>query len=598
VKDDGLETPRDLQISLAALPGISVLKAGVNTTSIDQVIEPVVGSLLEFLSTFLGSKNISVGPYDADVLGGILASASVEGEIFNMNLSTSTLGDDLITVEPGLDEGTVTLRVQTGELQASLDIELNFEWSFLGIGGGCDVGAGVTLTLGDASIDYDVTIPPSTTTVKLVPRDLDIFDISLKLTPDPDYENLCSDVLETFDNLIDGIQGLFNGLVGDRLKEFLDEFLVDYLPSTNFTADVPSLPILGIGEISFSPNIPSFFENGGEVVAGLNLDTEAEITGISWRNGEKLQNSSISGKDIPDPLSENIATVYIGEDGLNDVVEKLWYIAWAGLTNAKEDARNSTLCDDPCILPPYSETIRRRNLFRYVPLSLFIGGFGGTIKIEAVFDPPKLIFEDDVPLRAEANVTVNILRENAWFGRDKNEILNASAGVSVSDLVYENGTFSGLQILDPALSLSSSNRFHDFIFNIIEDRFLSLINNTLASLNIATAAVFSHIPGIPPIKNFPTAGKELRTDLLIALEGHSGGLDTQSYVGFVGNLDLKIVEDNSTKVNFPVREARDSSRGTTIFNKCKERLESSPYNGMCTHYATSNGKVVTRESYP
>ena len=539
-----------------------LIKFGVDFAAVNSLISPLVENLFPLLTDSLEeSLEVEATESTGSCCEFFDSGAEVSAWVRDFHMDPITEDSITMSVLPGR-ENSILLLITIDSINAEFnEVGAGFAFTIPFTGEiGCDVTIDVDIDIKSILLTLNLFSSSSdskTFTLKSSDLSLGDFDLTVKSSPSGSVCDVVSLFISTLINLL---TGSIQALISDQITNILADFAEKRMPDS--TIEIPSLEPVDIvknNTLAIDFQIPSFFVESDTIVARSTLDLEAALNTPSWRAGRKYVFSLMSDNGFPKPIISNLVNANIGSDGVNYLVDMLWYLAWSDLATDEKSA-NSTLCqptvDDPCPLPPFREEFGVTDLAFW---PLFLLGPRRSYILNSVIQPPFLEFKTGSLVQGTTQAIL-LIEGVTIFGGDTDVVLNMTANVEflLSSLEYNETTdsLSGLQITEffiDDFELEESLPFRGLPLALALAAVERVLNRQILDilvelLNEAISDALSLILNIPTVPDFPTTGQSLQVELIaVEVVGESGTNISQSYASLGANVSLQVLNDSTGK---------------------------------------------------
>ena len=539
----------------------SLIKFGVDFAAISSLVAdifPILASSIQQNPDIEVTESTGTCCNIGDVGGRITA--------FMRGFTVDPINEDGVSIAtspgPGFSDKSVRLLVNTGRIKtrfAEVGAVAGFAFFFPVE---CTVSLALTVEINSISFIFDFfSESPESDEFTLRASNFTVNGVDIRLRPLFDTSSTtCSIISATIGTIISLLSESIETLIFDSLTHDLNDFAQNQ--TMNRTIDMPSpepVNIVKTNTLALDFHLPSFFVEEDSIVGRTTLGLEAVLNTPSWRVGRKYSYSLISENDFSEPAIADLVNANIGSDGVNYIVDMLWYLVWSDFATDEKSA-TSPLCqptkDDPCPLPPFRQEFGMTDLAFW---PLFLLGARRSFILSGVIQPPRLDFETDGLIRGTAQALF-LIDGITFIDGDTDTISSMTANVeffiSLPEFDETTGLLSGLQITEFSFDdfdIEESPLFRKFYLRLALNVVERVLNRQILSrftnlINEATSDALSSILHFPTIPDFPIAGQSLEIKVTdMEMSGESGAENSQSYASLGTSISMGIVSNTTVE---------------------------------------------------
>ena len=449
------------------------LKSRVDINSTNKIFDFFTDNIFPSLMTTVNERlvatidSINPGPLVVGDDGKFGTYVSAEAGIGGLAIENQTDINAFDLIVNRLTERSVQFRLSAKNLELTVtNVTASVKGYVIGIGGTCgfDLDTKASLSSLDLVVDISVSISNE---ISFVTRNLIIGTPSLELQANRKGGGLCGLLGSLIEFGFNKVAGLLLPQVANLLRPLVSDI------AKEIRGDVPlNQPInvsLGDGrDLSISPFVSTFQADAApanylELNGGANFNSFLSVP--DWRNGYSYTNTFFPNDNIPDPEADQLVNINIGSDGVNSLVEPIWYLIWSNLAT-DSNAQDSPLCDekntatDPCPFPPF---VRRATIPENLLLGFFFATVGwvfvGGYSYHVVVDPPLLKIENEQDISGTASASIHIIGRDLFHRERTVMSMNADLKLELLIPTYNSstGVFSNSIVRFPEVEVNLDN---------------------------------------------------------------------------------------------------------------------------------------------
>lgn len=268
-------------------------------------------------------------------------------------------------------------------------------------------------------------------------------------------------------------------------------------------------------------------------------------------------------------------------DGLNNMIESIWYAVWASLDAVEDPATlGSALCEgqetlnDPCPFPPL---LQDAGFFDGMLLRMF---FFGSLNIYwgftygMVVPPPKLDFANEL-LESSAKAKVAIYGNSLFSGRTLLATLETDAEFTATlpDYDSNSGTLknfelSSIDILNPQANVgvfSFLGLFSGLLISVVDSAVAAFSGTLIDLANNGIRGFLDSTPiKVPNVPQFPTKTQNVTITLTNpTISGVASGPSSSGFLSITSGISVDVVGSVAAKSLFDNTIYKNRSYKTT-----------------------------------
>lgn len=517
-----------LQDSFASLV---IDNAGVN----QQLIKPFADSFFPELESYVNKysnanlvKSAKSGKCCKWGNFGVKATAKLQ------DFFLKSIKQGQITISPIKGKDKISLKVKVKQPTAGFNTVSVSAGFAAGVPINCAINAKASVSISQLSMDLALTLNDSAgkkdSSFTITPDNVKISGVLVGLTPK--FNNACSvlasPIVAVFGTLSTSLTNIALPFLQGTISDAVEDIICPKGKCPSFSIPtIPTIKLNDAGTLHIYPDIQDLTTSSVQYEAKGLAHFQATLTKPDWRSGSSLLTPSSPSGSLPTFSDDNIANIFIEDDGVNSFVESIWYLVWATLATDKS-AASSDLCSktefDACAFPPMLSNITNGTEKAAFDAAFALRGVFSGYQQYVLINPPQISFREDGSIQGSSNTVMKVYSKNF---RNKDVLLvtvDATASFSVTTPSYdpETGYFSNLSIFDPNLDVSppifpTDIPTQDIITNLVngaEDQINKVLTTIVPLINKALADALSKFPlKIPEIPNAPLPGTDLHIDL-------------------------------------------------------------------------------------